>query len=47
MHIYTFPFKPVSLHTFSQFHTYTQSILTYAFGAKDQAPVQKEVTHSG
>jgi hypothetical protein len=23
------------------------SILTYAYGAKDQAPVQKEITHSG
>lgn len=50
MSIYSFPFAQVvlNLHPFSQLHTYTHiSILTYAYGAKDQAPVQKELTHSG
>lgn len=49
MRIYTFQFKPVrlSLHSFSQLHTYTHPFITYAFGAKDQALVQKDLTHSG
>jgi hypothetical protein len=50
MHIYTIFIQPVgsNLHAFSQLHTYAHtSILTYAYGAKDQATVQKELTHSG
>lgn len=42
-------FKPVglNLHTFSQLHTYIHtSILTYTYEAKEQATVQKELTHS-
>jgi hypothetical protein len=47
MCICTFPFKPIrsSLNAFSQLHIYTDiSVLKYAFGAKDEAPVQKELT---
>lgn len=46
-HLYNFHSNPVglSLHAFSQLHTYT-SILKYDFEAKDQALVQKELTHS-
>ena len=44
----TITYLHTHMYTFSQIHTYTHtSILTYAYGAKDQALVQKELTHSG
>lgn len=48
-HTYTHPCKQLNLTTYL-FHNYTLThtyILTYAYEAKDQAPMQKEVTHSG
>ena len=51
MLIYSFSFKPswaqlacILTITYSLTHT---SILTYAYGAKDQVLVQKELTHTG
>jgi hypothetical protein len=43
-HVYTLTMTYVHTHTHTHTHT---SVLIYAHGAKDQAPVQKELTHSG
>ena len=49
-YILTITYLHTHLHTCIHPHNYIlthTSILTYAYGAKDQAPVQKELTHSG